>query len=237
MATRVDHYIFVKHRIDYCASTIFTALFLLLFIPSSTFPTEQPDHRRTATASKVIYVVSHGWHTGIVLKTTEIPEAIVWPEIRDFAGNQYIEVGWGDRDYYQAPETTWATALKAALWSTGSVLHIAGFNEPVRKFFSASDVVEVPITDEGLKQLSGFIARTHLRGEGESMKLKSGLYGNSRFYPAKGKFYVFYNCNTWVAEALSAGGLPMKHSTLTADSVMTQVRTSFEGATDHSRGQ
>ena len=237
IATKVDRCAFVKQRIHSCVSRILKTLFLLLFVPANAFPNQDLDTIRAGTPTKVIYVVSHGWHTGIVLKTEEIPETIVWPEIRDFAGSQYIEVGWGDWDYYQASDTSGPMALKAAFWSTGSVLHIAGFNEPVRKFFPASDVIEVAITEEGLKQLSGFIARTHLRAETESVKIRPGLYGNSRFYPAEGRFHIFSNCNTWVAEALRAGGLPMRRSTLTAGSVMAQVRALIEDAADHSGRQ
>jgi uncharacterized protein (TIGR02117 family) len=173
----------------------------------------------------VIYVVSHGWHTGVVLKTGDIPAAVDWPEISDFAQNDYIEVGWGDRDYYPAPETTLTMTLKAGFWSRQSVLHVAGFNEPVRKFFAASEVVEVALTDEAFQELCAFIARSYLRSPGNrGVRIGPGLYGNSGFYPAQGKFHAFRNCNTWVAEALSAAGLPMNRSTISAGSVIAQAR-------------
>ena len=232
--TKVERRAFVKQRVYFDVLRIVKTLFLLLVVSACAFPTQEPHIRRAEIPAKVIYVVSHGWHTGIVLKTAEIPEMIVWPELADFAGNQYIEIGWGDRDYYQGPETTWVTALKAAFWSTRSVLHMAGFDEPVKTFFSSSDVIEVALTEEALKKLSGFIARTHLRMETEEKaKIRPGLYGNSRFYPAEGKFHVFHNCNTWVAEALRAGGLPMSQFTITAGSVMAQVRDFVDEVEGH----
>ncbi|MGH7846689.1 MAG: DUF2459 domain-containing protein [Candidatus Binatia bacterium] len=180
---------------------------------------------QAGTPAKVIYVVSHGWHTGIAVRTADIPATVVWPEITDFPQSDYIEVGWGDGDYYPAPETTWMRALGAALWSGRSVLHVAGFKEPVRKFFAGSEVIEVALSDEAFTELCAFIARTHERTlGGERGKIRPGLYGNSRFYPAQGKFHAFYNCNTWVAEALRAAGLPLNRFTITADSVMAQVR-------------
>ena len=202
-----------------------SCLFLFVFLPACAVSTQGQHPVGAGSPDKVIYVVNHGWHTAIVLKREEIPETIVWPELRDFAASQYIEIGWGDWDYYQAPEATWAMTLKAAFWPTRSVLHVAGFSEPVGKFFPASEVIEVALTDEGFKELCRFIARTHMRVEGDQgIKIGPGLYGNSGFYPAEGKFHVFRNCNSWVAQALRVAGLPVSRFTITAGSVMAQVR-------------
>lgn len=200
-------------------------LYLFIVALACATSTQEPRLAQPGTPARVIYVVSHGWHTGVVLKTGDIPATVVWPEIGDFAQNDYIEVGWGDGDYYPAPETSWTMTLKAGFWSGWSVLHVAGFNEPVRKFFAASEVVEVALTDEAFQELCAFIARTHLRSPGNAgAKIRPGLYGNSGFYPAQGKFHAFRNCNTWVAEALAVAGLPMNRFTLSAGSVMAQVR-------------
>jgi len=202
-----------------------SCLFLFVFLLACAISTQGQHPVGAGRLNKVIYVVNHGWHTAIVLKREEIPETIVWPGLRDFARDRYIEVGWGDWDYYQAPEESWVMMLKAALWSTRSVLHVAGFSEPVRTFFPASEVIEVALTDEGFKELCGFIARTHMRVErDQGIKIGPGLYGNSGFYPAQGKFHVFRNCNSWVAEALLVAGLPVSRFTVTAGSVMAQVR-------------
>jgi hypothetical protein len=40
--------------------------------------------------------VSHGWHTGLVIRRADIPEGI-WPEPHHYADPAYVEVGWGDR--------------------------------------------------------------------------------------------------------------------------------------------
>ena len=217
-------------RIQRTHCLVFIAcLWTLVFLEVCASSAQDPQLSQPGAPAKVIYVVSHGWHTGIALKREDIPTTVLWPELTDFAQNDYIEVGWGDGDYYPAPETTWSMTIKAGFSSTRSVLHVAGFNEPVRKFFAASEVVEVALSDEAFKELCAFIARTHERVPGdEGGKIPPGLYGNSRFYPAQGKFRVFYNCNTWVAEALRAAGLPMNRFTMTADSVMAQVRA-FSG--------
>lgn len=42
------------------------------------------------------------WHAGVAIKVSDIPGNLV-PERRDFTEAQYLEFGWGDWDFYQAP--------------------------------------------------------------------------------------------------------------------------------------
>ena len=64
--------------------------------------------------SKTIYLVSHGWHAGIVVKRADIPPG-TWPQHNDFPEAEYLEVGWGDKDYYMTPEPHFGITLKAGL--------------------------------------------------------------------------------------------------------------------------
>ena len=48
---------------------------------------------------KRVYVVSRGWHTGIVVRHEDIADGL-WPEHPDFAPSGYVEVGWGDWAFY-----------------------------------------------------------------------------------------------------------------------------------------
>lgn len=48
-----------------------------------------------------VWVVRHRWHTGLVVRREDVP-ADIWPERDDFPGAEYLEVGWGERDFYQA---------------------------------------------------------------------------------------------------------------------------------------
>src|SRR5262244_2054656 len=72
-----------------------------------------------------IYVVRHEWHTGLVVKYDDI-DARLWPEKDDFPEALYLEVGWGDRDFYQTPRAGLGILLQAALKSPASVLFVIG---------------------------------------------------------------------------------------------------------------
>jgi uncharacterized protein (TIGR02117 family) len=177
-------------------------------------------------SAKTIYLVGHGWHAGIVIRRDDIPAA-VWPEKGDFANTEYLEVGWGDSDYYQTPDPDWGIALKAALVPTSSVLHIVGFSGPVTTYFPVSEVIAITLTRSGFEQLCQYIADSFLKDQaGNSVSLGPGLYGNSRFYRSHESYHLFNNCNAWTARALRNAGYPINPaSIMTVDGLMSRART------------
>lgn len=172
-----------------------------------------------------IYIVSHGWHTGIVVKRQDIPPD-TWPESKDFPDAEYLEVGWGDKVFYQAPKILLRNKLKAILWPTSSVLHIVGFSDSVEAFFPHSEIIELELSQAGFEQLYLYIYHSYAKdGSGESIEMGPGLYGNSRFYLSREKYHAFKTCNVWTAKALRSTGYPItSFYTLPTESVMSQVR-------------
>jgi len=174
-------------------------------------------------AASSMYVISHGWHTGIALARNDIPSHLL-PERQDFAAADYLEFGWGDRDFYQAREFSLALAMRAALSSRGSVLHVVGFNGGVTSRFPGSEIIELPLSAEKLAALALYIHQSVERdGERPAAPLAAGPYANSRFYPASGVFSLSNTCNTWTARALQAAGYRVSPST-TAAPLMAQLR-------------
>jgi uncharacterized protein (TIGR02117 family) len=159
---------------------------------------------------KRIFVVNHGWHSGLVIKKADIPRGLL-PESADFPGDESLEIGWGDWDYYQAADPGVASALKAAFFSSRSVVHVGGFSGSVEDYFGGAEVFALTVSEEGFRRLNRFVSDSFSRSESQQPeKPRHGLYPNSLFYPAHGKFHLFRNCNTWVAEALQAAGLPVR---------------------------
>jgi uncharacterized protein (TIGR02117 family) len=167
------------------------------------FPPAENEPTRT------IYLVSHGWHAGIVVKRVDIPEG-VWPEQDDFPESEYLEIGWGDRTYYMTPEAHWGVAFKAALWPTQSVLHIVGFNDTLPVYFPSSEIIQIQLSALGFERLIRFIADSYAKDEtGHAILLGPGLYGKSRFYLSRETYHGFKTCNVWTAWALHASGFPI----------------------------
>ena len=168
-----------------------------------------------------IYVVSHGWHTGLVLPAKDIQSRL--PRLKDRFGNaSYIEFGWGDRDFYQASEITTGLAFRAMFWSSGSAIHSVEVTGDVPQFFPNSEVRKLCLSDAALASLIDFIAGSFAKNpQGEIVELKKGIYGNSQFYEGVGDFNLFNTCNKWTAKALSSAGMDISPIfRLTAGSVM-----------------
>jgi uncharacterized protein (TIGR02117 family) len=188
-------------------------------------PTTEIRFHAAGKTVRSVYVVYDAWHSAVVIRTADIPAAVL-PEIRDFPSAEYLEFSWGDRDYFPAPDGGLGLVLKAAFWSSGSVLHVVGFRDTVEKTFPSAEIVEIVLSEEGFKGLIQFISDTFSRPHPPaSAEPRPGLFPNGRFYSAEGKFSIFRTCNTWVAEALRAAGLPISPGyVITAGNLGNQVR-------------
>ncbi|MEZ6062922.1 MAG: DUF2459 domain-containing protein [Planctomycetaceae bacterium] len=179
------------------------------------FETESP---------RKIHVVSHGWHTGIVLPTADVSPGI-WPEVEAFRDYAFVEIGWGDEGFYRMDGLQAGTLFKAAFLPTPSVLHIAAFESPPTEVFQVSDIIEVPLAQSQFANLCRFVAESSERGsDGRAVDLGEGRYGYSRFYRGRGSYFLPTTCNVWTARALQAAGQPVTPSLcVTADAVVRQT--------------
>jgi uncharacterized protein (TIGR02117 family) len=200
-------------------------LLVLLLACACAGPIADLQFRGQGEKARRVFIVNHGWHSAIVIGKADIPEGLL-PEIRDFPDADYLEIGWGDRDYYQAPDPGLGSALKAAFWSSGSVLHVAAFKGAVENYFLGSEIVDIDLPDQAFQLLIQFISDTFSRSDPALPdETRPGLYGNSRFYAARARFHLFRTCNTWVAEALRSTGLPISPAyAITAGNLMYQVK-------------
>ncbi|NOR51922.1 MAG: DUF2459 domain-containing protein [Gammaproteobacteria bacterium] len=194
---------------------------LLALLPSISFANSVTD----ATPKVPIYLVSHGWHAGIVLERQLLSEYIEVLQ-QDFANAEYLEIGWGDSDFYQTPDPHIGLILKAGLLPSESVLHLVGFNGDVTHYFPYSEIIELKVTPEQLDELVINIAASFtMDGKGKTVSLGRGLYGDSRFYSSKESYHIFNTCNVWTARALRRAGLDTHPlSAITVDDLMGQLR-------------
>ncbi|MBI2297153.1 MAG: DUF2459 domain-containing protein [Betaproteobacteria bacterium] len=200
-------------------SLLLAAILLAACAAPRVAPAPPPEGEPTV----MVHLVAHDWHTGIAIRRADIPAGI-WPESRDFPQAEYLEVGWGDREFYQKPDPGLWTTLRAALWPTASVLHVVGFPGPVAGYFRASEVIELALPSDGFERLVRYIHDAHERsGAPAAAPLGPGLYGEGRFYPGRESFHLFRTCNVWTARALRAAGLPIREA-ITSEGLMSQAR-------------
>jgi len=180
---------------------------------------------RAGDDTVTVHVVRHGWHSGLVIRRDQIP-AEVWPEHTRFPAARFLEVGWGDRAFYQSPDAGIGLALEASLASEGSVLHVVGLDRAPAEHYAHAEIIPVVLSARGADTLARFVSRAHARdAAGEPIDLGPGLYPGSRFYAATGRYSLVYTCNSWIASALRAAGCPITPAwALTASNLMFQAR-------------
>jgi uncharacterized protein (TIGR02117 family) len=167
-----------------------------------------------------LFVVSHGYHSGLVLPRAALEEQASRRGARAlgavatrFAGFERLEIGWGDEEFYRSVPTMGSLGVGMALRAllrpgNASVLHVVGIGDP-RATFTRSDMVRVAVGKQGFDRLADRIEETFVRdASGLPDELGPGLYGPSLFFRAKGHFHLFNVCNHWVARMLDAAGIP-----------------------------
>jgi uncharacterized protein (TIGR02117 family) len=169
-----------------------------------------------------ISVVRHRWHTGIVLPAEEVTPSLGFLRER-FSGARYLEIGWGDGEFYRKPDSTWLI-MRALFWPTDTVLHVVGLERPPEEY-PHGGLLRLSLARNDLRRLQESLAADFSRDNGGVVVVEPGLYGDSTFFEARGTFWFAYTCNTWTAERLADAGVPLRaFMTLTADSVMDQLR-------------
>lgn len=179
---------------------VFSGVFLWLMI-SSVSAQEKHTVR--------IYVVGHGWHTGLVIPLSDVAVEKC-PGLRRFEGWEYVEIGWGDEGFYRGAESiSLGVAFAAAVTPTPTVLHIVGVNSPVEETYPTSEVIYFDVERERFVEMMAFVGATFRSEGGAPVDLGEGIYGFSRFFRAEGSYYFPNTCNVWTLKALKAAGIPV----------------------------
>jgi len=187
-------------------------------------PDTAADPAAAPGALPVVYVVSHGWHVGLVLRRDDLAALSPSPRL-PAPGAEHVEIGWGDGDFYPAPEGTLSLALRAAFCSRFSVMHVVGFDGPVSGMFPGREIVTLELTTAGFAALARYVdASLAADDDGRARAVAPPLYGSGAFYLARGRYRLLDNSNTWAARALRVAGCPLEvENTITAGVVLQQA--------------
>jgi uncharacterized protein (TIGR02117 family) len=198
---------------------------LILFaLGACAAPPPGPAEPQGGGPAVAVYLVAHDKHSGIAVRRADIPTGL-WPESRDFPQAEFLEVGWGDRDYYYGRNQGLVSTLRAALWfNNPSVLHVAGVRGTLTENFPANEIIEIALSRDGFERLVRYIHDAYNRaGAPVVAPLGPGLYGDSRFYPGWESFNLLRTCNVWTARGLRGAGLPV-HDSINLEGLMSQAR-------------
>jgi uncharacterized protein (TIGR02117 family) len=179
------------------------AVFLLYRIPVNRHPKQG--------GTIPVYILTNGVHTDIVVPLKNNIKD--WTEELKFSQTeandtlaQYAAFGWGDKGFYlYTPE--WSdlkasTAFKAAFYLSTSAMHTTFY----RNMKEGTDCKKILVTPDDYRALVKYIEDSFNPGADGNVQWISGYsYGNhDAFYEAKGRYSLFYTCNTWANSALKA---------------------------------
>lgn len=178
-----------------------------------------------------IYILTNGVHTDLVLPYyNEIYDwrAFLDPSITPGkkTTSEWVSFGWGDKGFYlQTPE--WkdlkvSVAFKAAFGLSESAMHVTYYD----KLNSNTDCVEIKVNKEQYLQLCLFIKDRFDLVNNQFVLINTDQnYGlNDVFYEAKGKYSLFYTCNTWANNGLKAARLKASVFTLWDKGIFYQYK-------------
>lgn len=181
-------------------------------------PTRYPAH--ATDRSTEIFLVSHGYHSGIVVPRPALATvagergrgALIGIATR-FYTYPWIEFGWGEEEFYRSVPTagslTVGLAVRALLRpGNASVMHVVGLPTPPLMSFPQSDVVAMKLSPAGFAAVVDKINATFATPDAAPADLGPGIYGPSLFFRANGSFHILHVCNHWVADVLDAAGVP-----------------------------
>lgn len=156
---------------------------------------------------KTVYIINYAWHTGYVLPVDSSLTG-AFPFMKDFSQYKFIDIGWGDRDFYQLEEFRLYEGARALLVPTRSAMRIEGYSLNIEKVVKYVDRVnEIKMSVNNYNRLLDFInSYISLNSSGRPVLLSIKSGGRIAFFAAEGEYHLYNTCNTWIAKGLKHCG-------------------------------
>ena len=223
----------VKRQIRICAALMGVAVALAGWVFRSEAALGETADAPVA-ARTVIFVARRAWHIDIGFAAADLG-APLDALIAQFPGVRYVFFGFGDRHYLMAKSQN-VPAMLGALWPGPGLMLITGLITDPTQAFGADQVIELRVSATQAQAVEAFIARTMGRsgaavgGDRPAHSTAvtpyaTGPYEGSLYFTAIPRYSAFHTCNSWAAETLQAGGLPVRSAgVLFAAQLWGQVR-------------
>ncbi|MBS3771583.1 MAG: DUF2459 domain-containing protein [Bacteroidales bacterium] len=172
-----------------------------------------------------VHFIKRSWHTGLLVKKHAVDTLM--PDLtRDVTKAEYLNISWGDKEFFMADVGTVGLALRAAFLPTQSVIQVNGYPELSDWYFDREEVEEIELSRRGFDLMIDYIHESFARDSMDNLvPLRERRTGMSYFYLSNITFWGTRTCNVWTAKALRQSGFPINpYLSLTAGSVMRKVR-------------
>lgn len=161
-----------------------------------------------------MYILSNGAHVDIVVPICS--DVIDWRAVVSTDDTiakdplvDYVAFGWGDKGFYMDIETwdelTLPIAFRAVFALSTTAMHVTFYKEMTEGELCKS----MKVSREQYYDLVQYILtsfRTDESGDAIFIKTNANYGDNDVFYEAKGRYNLFFTCNTWANKALKSCG-------------------------------
>lgn len=191
---------------------VFIALYVAWALVFPLIPVNAAPATCTADDCIPIYILTNGKHTDVVVPV--VTTCKDWRRDVPFANVpshdttcQFVAFGWGDKGFFiEIPtwnDLTFRIAFRAAFALSAAAMHVTFYHT-----LTESDTCKkMVISPDDYRRLVAFIASSFkVDGKGCFIPvITNANYGvNDSFYEARGRYNLFYTCNSWANNALKA---------------------------------
>lgn len=166
-------------------------------------PAAHDESRGTPVA---VYVARRKWHVDVGFAAADLDPSLA-PVKAEFTTAKYLFFGFGDRHYLLTRNRN-APLLLGALWPGPALLLVTTIESQPAQAFGNSQVIRIELSTNQAHAMQAFI-RTSMAGSALT-PVAPGPYEGSDYYLAAQRYSALHTCNTWAAEALRAGGQPIR---------------------------
>ncbi len=196
------------------------SFFLFLFI--QVFGEERSSFTSQSVQQKekmiTLHLINYSWHTGLIIPVNDFTIKHI-PVINYFKDYDYVDIGWGDEEFYQHPDFDLYLGAKAIIYPTPSVIRIEGYHLEIDFIIDLSEfAIRFDLTEGNFIKLSEFINQSFSSQEPAGYKITSKQKnGKIVFYASSLKYHLFNTCNTWAAKALKSAGFNVEPTGIITD--------------------
>lgn len=210
----IDLMKFIKLFLKYTLFVLLGIVAYVIVVVSVAYIPVNTDAQACSTGCVEVYLLSNGVHTDIVLPIkNDLKDWALQLDSRQTKSGRtdfkYVSIGWGDKGFYLNTPTwgdlTFKTAFNALFYLSSSAMHVTFLNqlkesEHCKKIvISKSDYLKIVSFVESSFELN--VSRSYIL-------IPNASYGNNDlFYEAKGRYSLFYTCNTWTNNCLKSGNM------------------------------
>jgi uncharacterized protein (TIGR02117 family) len=194
--------------------TILGSAILLYILSTFILSRITVEGRDNQGATIQIYLMKSGVHSDFIVPVvndikdwrTEFPLSNTG--FKD-SSSQLVSIGWGDKTFYMNTPTWGDLSVKTALtvpFGLGpSAIHATYYQQ----LLDDRPIVGLRLTPKQYQKLVHYIENTLERAKnGQTKYIKATLpgvvTGNDAYYAAKGRYSLFFTCNSWVNAGLKA---------------------------------